>query len=148
MAVWSSLHWSQLAVIGALFIWSGFVRSGLGFGGAALALPMMLLIVDEPILFLPALGLQLLFFSSLTIATRLKRIDWHYLRRLCTCLLIPVAAGLAGLLNLPGSVLSLFVYLTTLFYGVMYVLDRLVQADRRSAMSFFSGLVDMPVAPL
>jgi uncharacterized membrane protein YfcA len=43
---------TQLAFTLAIFIWSGFVRSGLGFGGAALALPLMLLIYDQPLLVL------------------------------------------------------------------------------------------------
>ena len=133
MSVWSSLGWWQFALIGLLFVWSGFVRSGLGFGGAALTLPMLLLVIDDPILFLPAIALQLLLFSSLTIATRLSNVDWAYLGRLCAWLTIPVAAGLFGLLNLPGAVLSLFVYVTTLIYGVLYVLDRLVQS--RSAFT-------------
>ncbi|HBO13697.1 MAG TPA: permease, partial [Halieaceae bacterium] len=29
----------QYAAIAVLFVWSGFVRSGLGFGGAVLTLP-------------------------------------------------------------------------------------------------------------
>ncbi len=133
MSVWSSLPWWQYALIAVLFCWSGFVRSGLGFGGAALALPMMLLVIDDPILFVPAVALQLLLFSSLNLATRLHLVDWGYLLRLCTWLVIPVAAGLFGLLNLPGPVLSMFVYATTLAYGVLYVLDRLVQS--RSTVS-------------
>lgn len=128
MSVWPALLWWQYALIAALFVWSGFVRSGLGFGGAALTLPMLLLVIDDPILFLPAIALQLLLFSSLTIARRLDRVDWAFLLRLCGWLAIPVAAGLIGLLNLPGSVLSLFVYATTLVYGVLYLADRLVQS--------------------
>ena len=30
-----NLFWWQYALIGAIFIWSGFVRSGLGFGGGS-----------------------------------------------------------------------------------------------------------------
>jgi hypothetical protein len=43
---------TQLAFTLMIFVWSGFVRSGLGFGGAALALPLMLLVYDQPILVL------------------------------------------------------------------------------------------------
>ena len=43
----------QLVLIGLVFVWSGFVRSGLGFGGAVLALPFLLLIHNDPLLFLP-----------------------------------------------------------------------------------------------
>ena len=140
MSVWSTLPWWQFALMAVLFVWSGFVRSGLGFGGAALTLPMLLLIVDDPILFLPAIGLQLLVFSSLTLATRLSHVDWAYLRYLCLCLFIPVTAGLVGLLNLPGSVLSLLVYLTTLTYGALYILGRLVQSQSKTSDVFLLGL--------
>ena len=34
--------WQYLA-IAACFVWSGFVRSGLGFGGAVLTLPFLLM---------------------------------------------------------------------------------------------------------
>ena len=124
--VWSELGAWRIAALAALFVWSGFVRSGLGFGGAALTLPMLLLIVDEPLLFLPAICWHLLVFSSLTVAARLGNVDWESLARLAALLAVPVAAGLAGLLNLPGSVLSLFVYAVTLGYGLMYALGRML----------------------
>lgn len=50
-----------------IFIWSGFVRSGLGFGGAVLSLPFLLLVLDDPLVFLPIIAVHLLVFSSLTI---------------------------------------------------------------------------------
>ena len=124
MPAWSELDAWRLAALGTLFVWSGFVRSGLGFGGAALTLPMLLLVVDEPLLFLPAICWHLLVFSSLTVATRLGNVDWAALGKLAALLAAPVAAGLVGLLNLPGSVLSAFVHVVTLGYGLMYVLGR------------------------
>ena len=54
----------QYLLIGLLFVWGGFVRSGLGFGGAVLTLPFLLLILDEPLVFLPLIGVHLLIFSS------------------------------------------------------------------------------------
>ena len=47
----SELSILQLCLITLTFIWSGFVRSGLGFGGAALSLPFLLLIHNEPLVF-------------------------------------------------------------------------------------------------
>jgi len=38
----------ELFFTALVFIWTGFVRSGLGFGGAALGLPLMLFIYDQP----------------------------------------------------------------------------------------------------
>ena len=60
-----SLAWYQYAAIGLIFVWSGFVRSGLGFGGAVLALPFLLLIVNDPLVFLPVIAAHLIFFSTL-----------------------------------------------------------------------------------
>jgi uncharacterized membrane protein YfcA len=54
-------------VIALLFVWGGFVRSGLGFGGAVLTLPFLLMIRDEPLLFLPIISVHLLLFSGLTV---------------------------------------------------------------------------------
>ncbi len=122
------LPWWQMLLIGVCFVWSGLVRSGLGFGGAALTLPLLLLFVDNPLLFLPAICWHLLFFSALTIATRLENVNWRFLTKLCLLLALPFAAGLAGLLNLPGSVLSLFVYSMTLFYGINYALGRVLSS--------------------
>ena len=59
----SDLLWYQYLLIGLVFGWSGFVRSGLGFGGAVLALPFMLLILNEPLVFLPIIAIHLLIFS-------------------------------------------------------------------------------------
>jgi len=47
------LYWYQYTLIAIVFIWSGFVRSGLGFGGALFTIPFLLLIHDDPLFFLP-----------------------------------------------------------------------------------------------
>lgn len=121
----------QLLAIGVCFIWSGFVRSGLGFGGAALTLPLLLMVSNDPLLFLPAICWQLLFFSLLTVSTRLATVNWRHIGHLCLRLAIPFAAGLFGLLNLSATVLSVFVYSMTLFYGAMYALDKVVVSRSR-----------------
>jgi len=63
----SELSIAQYSLIALIFVWSGFVRSGLGFGGAVLSLPFLLLVLDEPLVFLPIIAVHLLVFSSLTI---------------------------------------------------------------------------------
>ena len=63
----SDLSLIQYGLIALIFIWSGFVRSGLGFGGAVLSLPFLLLVKDDPLIFLPIIAVHLLVFSSLTI---------------------------------------------------------------------------------
>ena len=72
---------TQLVFTLAIFIWSGFVRSGLGFGGAALALPLMLLVYDQPLFWLPIIGIHLLIFSAMTLRNRLHNVDWQTLRK-------------------------------------------------------------------
>ncbi len=44
---------AQLVAAGLVFTWSGFVRSGLGFGGAVLSLPLLLMVSDRPLFWLP-----------------------------------------------------------------------------------------------
>lgn len=83
----------QLAVTACLFLWSGFVRSGLGFGGAALGLPFMLLVYNQPIFWIPIIGLQLLFFSGLTLRNRLHNVDWIYLKQAGLWILPAAIAG-------------------------------------------------------
>ena len=69
----SDLSLIQYVLIALIFIWSGFVRSGLGFGGAVLSLPFLLLVKDDPLVFLPIIAVHLLVFSSLTIWTNNRR---------------------------------------------------------------------------
>lgn len=129
--LWAALAPWQLAAIGLCFVWSGLVRSGLGFGGAALTLPLLLLVVNDPLVFLPAIGFQLLIFSLLTVATRLANVDWAYLGKLTLLLALPVAAGLVGLLKLSPVLLSAVVYIVTLAYGFMYLLDKGIVSRNR-----------------
>lgn len=112
-----------------LFIWAGFVRSGLGFGGAALGLPFMLLIYDQPIYWLPIIGFHLLFFSGLTLRTRLDKVDWKYLKASFVYILPPTIIGVFGLLNLPNLWIVTFIYSITLFYAFMWLLDKSIHSD-------------------
>lgn len=113
----------QLVAVALVYIWTGFVRSGLGFGGAALGLPLMLLLVDNPIFWLPIIGSHLLFFSSLTVAKNLRNVDWPYLLKTSALIVPATLAGVFGLLNLPNQWLLLFIYSVTLFYAVTWVLS-------------------------
>jgi len=130
----------QLVLVAVCFVWSGFVRSGLGFGGAALTLPILLIFADNPLWFLPAICFHLLFFSMLTVATRLRNIDWLFLVKILLALSIPFAIGLAGLLNLSGSLLSAIVYTMTLFYGISYVAKFAFSSQNKFADSVFIAM--------
>lgn len=113
----------QLVCTGLIFAWAGFVRTGLGFGGAALGLPLMLFVDNQPLLWLPMIGLHLLLFSSLTLTTQLHHVDWVYLRRSILWILPPAVIGVFGLLNLPNQWLLAFIYSVTLFYAMIWLMD-------------------------
>ena len=98
----------QYALIALVFVWSGFVRSGLGFGGAVLSLPFLLLIHNEPLVFLPIISVQLMVFASLTIVRNNRAaaleatandggtVDWRYLGRILAIMIVPKLVGVLG----------------------------------------------------
>ncbi len=114
---------TQLVLTGLIFIWSGFVRSGLGFGGAALGLPLMLLVYDRPVFWLPIIGIHLLIFTSLTLLTRIKNVDWSYLKKSSIYIFPAKLAGVFGLLNLPNQWLIIIIYGITLFYAFLWIFN-------------------------
>ncbi len=120
----------EIFFTGLLFMWAGFVRSGLGFGGAALGLPFMLFIYNQPVYWLPIIGLHLLFFSALTLRTRLHDVDWVYLRSSLLYIIPPALVGVFGLLNLPNLWVVTFIYAITLFYAVMWLFNKNIHSER------------------
>lgn len=157
----TDLSLTQLVLIAIIFIWSGFVRSGLGFGGAALALPLLLIVEDNPLLFLPIISIQLLIFSSWIAwrgheaAKRLAKttnelnsgnIDWAYLKRSMKIIIIPKLLGVLGLLTLPPQWVSIIIFCMISVFAVSYVLDRPFKSSNRwsdilllSIGGYFSG---------
>lgn len=120
---------NELILIAFIFIWTGFVRSGLGFGGAALGLPLMLFIYNQPIYWLPIIGTHLLFFTSLTLRSRLNKVDWAYLKKSSIYIIPPALVGVFGLINLPNNWLILFIYSVTLFYAVIWFLNMNIRSS-------------------
>ena len=118
----------QMLAIALVFVWTGFVRTGLGFGGAALGLPLILFVQNTPLLWLPIIGVHLLFFSGLTLVNRLHNVDWFYLRRSSIYIIPPAFVGIFGLLNLPTLWLNSFIYSVTLFYGLTWLLNRGIES--------------------
>lgn len=104
-----------------IFVWTGFVRSGLGFGGSALGLPLMLMVDSSPLFWLPVIGLHLLFFTSLTLATRIKNINWDYTKKALKYILPAKIVGVFGLLNLPNDLLVIIIYCITTFYAFLWL---------------------------
>ncbi|MCA1769812.1 MAG: TSUP family transporter [Halomonas sp.] len=135
----------QLVLVGLVFVWSGFVRTSLGFGGAVLSLPFLLLLHDEPLVFLPIIAIHLMIFSS-WIAWRGHRqlvaengghpptesnIDWVYLLRSMKVMIIPKLIGVVGLLTLPGNVLTNIIFVIVMVYAIGYVLDKPFRSRNR-----------------
>ena len=113
-----------------LFMWAGFVRSGLGFGGAALGLPLMLFIYDQPLFWLPIIGTHLLFFSGMTLRTRIHNVDWSYLK-ISSIYIVPAAlVGVFGLITLPSELLVFFIYGITLFYALLWMFNISIHSSR------------------
>jgi uncharacterized membrane protein YfcA len=114
--------------VALIFVWTGFVRTGLGFGGAALGLPLMLFIVPEPLLWLPIIGTHLLFFSGLTLRTRFNHIDWHYLKKALAWIVPPALVGVLGLISLPTEWLLVFIYGVALFYAFIWFMNWAIES--------------------
>lgn len=138
----TDLLWWQYLAIGLTFIWSGFVRTGLGFGGAVLSLPFLLLILDDPLVFLPVISIHLLIFSSwiawrshqknrsLPIAERSGGIDWPYLTKTLKIMIIPKLVGVFGLLTLPNELMSGIILTIVIIYSIGYILNKPFKSNR------------------
>ena len=133
----ADLLWYQYLLVALIFIWSGFVRSGLGFGGAVLALPFLLLVDNRPLIFLPLLAVHLLFFSSLTVVLNNRKakssndssdksgtVDWHYLKYALAVMIVPKLVGVFGLITLPPALMSGIIFSIVAVYAVSYILNR------------------------
>lgn len=120
-----------------IFIWSGFVRSGLGFGGVALALPFMLLVRLDPLFWLPITALHLLFFTFLTVIRRMSNVDWMYLRRSIKIMIVPKIIGVFGLVVLPPAILALIVYVIILAVALSYIFNVVLNGKDKRAEYFF-----------
>lgn len=123
MDILQNFSFYQIMTIGLLFIWTGFVRSGLGFGGAALGLPLLLFVHDQAIFWMPIIGLHLLFFSALTLRTRIHKVDTAYLKKAMLVILPFTLIGIAGLITLPTHWLLSFIYGVALCYSLLWLFD-------------------------
>ncbi|MGK0440896.1 MAG: putative membrane protein YfcA [Pseudohongiellaceae bacterium] len=139
----------QYGLIALIFIWSGFVRSGLGFGGAVLSLPFLLFIHNDPLIFLPTISVHLLIFSALTLwqdqkkskqaeyATHSSSVDWIYLRKALGIMIVPKLVGVFGLITLPATILSGIIFIIIAFYALSYLCNRPFSSNNRWLDIFF-----------
>ncbi len=131
---------SQFIAIGLIFIWTGFVRTGIGFGGAALGLPLLLLVDDEPLIFLPIIGSHLLFFTFLTLLSRRQNINWAVVGKVMAIIILPKIAGLVGLFNFPTHWVVIAVFSITLFYGLTWLFNYQIHSKSKLLDVFLLAL--------
>jgi len=113
----------ELVIISCIFIWIGFVRTGLGFGGAVLGLPLLMLVGGSPIDWLPIIGIHLIFFSGIALAKSLKTVDWGYLKKSLPWILPAKIIGVIGLISLPPTVMTVIVYSIVAFYALTWIMN-------------------------
>jgi uncharacterized membrane protein YfcA len=136
----TELAWTQIALIGLIFVWSGFVRSGLGFGGALFTLPFLLLIHNDPVFFLPIISLHLLFFAGLTIIQSERKknsddsttVNWPFVRYTLLIMIVPKLAGVIGLLMLPIDLMNIIIFTLIIGYALTYIFDKPLQSNSRT----------------
>jgi uncharacterized membrane protein YfcA len=121
---------TELFLVSLIFMWAGFVRTGLGFGGAALGLPLMLLVGASPVYWLPVIGLHLLLFSSLSLLKSIREVDWAYLKSALVWIIPPTLVGVFGLIALPDRVMIVFVYSITIFYSIVWIFNQKITSHR------------------
>jgi uncharacterized membrane protein YfcA len=152
-----ALSTTQLVLIGLIFVWSGIVRSGLGFGGAVLSLPFFLLVADDPLLFLPPIAIHLLVFSGWITwkghrrAQQARRaqasdaasgvetgppgpqatsnVDWGFLKRALKIMIVPKLIGVIGLLTIEPRLMTVIIFGIVLVYAIGYVINRPVRSQ-------------------
>lgn len=144
----------QICLIALIFVWSGFVRSGIGFGGAALSLPLLLLVENDPLLFLPLISIQLMIFSIWIAWTGHRKaqrlteekgehhsnIDWTYLKRSMRIIMIPKLIGVLGLLTLPHELVSAIIFSMISVFAISYILNKPFVSKSKWADGFFLTL--------
>lgn len=131
------LQFYQCVLIALVFVWSGFVRSGLGFGGAVMSLPFLLLIDNRPLVYLPIIATHLLIFSSITVFQNYYKhrqqladqepqgtIDWAYLKKTLKIMIVPKLIGVLGLLTIPAIVMTGIIFTIVSVYAVSYMLNK------------------------
>jgi uncharacterized membrane protein YfcA len=106
------------------------VRAGLGFGGAVLSLPVLLMIDNQPLFWLPILSLHLIFFTSISLKSRIHNIDWSVLKNTIGYIIPLKIAGVFGLVTLPNQWLVIIIYGITSLYAIMWILNLRFKTER------------------
>lgn len=140
----------QLALVLLIFVWSGFVRTGLGFGGAMMSLPLLLLVDNRPLVYLPIIAVHLLVFSTLTVwqnnrkksnsSEKISTVDWAYIKKSMKIMIIPKLIGVAGLLTIPANIMSIIIFSIISVYSITYILNKPFKSSHPVTDGIFLGL--------
>lgn len=141
----------QIALVFLIFVWSGFVRTGLGFGGAMMSLPLLLLVDNRPLVYLPIIAVHLLVFSTLTVwqnnrkrlldsGNKPSTVDWGYIKKSMKIMIIPKLIGVAGLLTIPANIMSAIIFCIISVYSVTYILNKPFKSSHPVSDSIFLAL--------
>lgn len=149
----ADLSFYQYVLIALIFAWSGFVRSGLGFGGAVMSLPFLLLIDNQPLVYLPIIAVHLLFFSALTVGQNWRKhkrealagvaqqsggtVDWRYLKKALAIMIVPKMIGVLGLLTLPASLMTGIIFVIVSVYALSYIFNKPFRSSHPLLDNFF-----------
>jgi len=120
-----------LVVLFICFIWSGFLRTGLGVGATVLMLPFALLVVDNPLVIIPVVATHAVFLSTITVAQNFHNVDWRYVGTFMTLIFLPFIAGIYGLISLSEKWLTLLIYTITFVYALSYIFPMKLQITNR-----------------
>jgi uncharacterized membrane protein YfcA len=130
-------------------VWSGFVRSALGFGGSVLTLPFLLMVHNAPLVYLPIIAVHMLIFSSITVYRSHRdtrraglpasegTVNWPFVRYALLLMIIPKLIGVAGVIMLPTDIVSGFIFTVVLIYSVSYILDRPLKSSNKAVDALF-----------
>ena len=118
----------ELIYIALIFAWTGFVRSGLGFGGAALGLPLLVLVGESPVYWLPLIAIHLLFFTSITLKAKQHQVDTAFLKTSLPWIVVPALLGVFGLISFSPKSLIIFVFVVSLLYSITWIFGKQISA--------------------
>lgn len=107
-----------------------------------LSLPFLLLLHDDPLVFLPVIAIHLLFFSFITLVNNFRTqapayqkamgeegereptVNWAYLKYALGVMIIPKLIGVFGVITLPGDIMTVIIFCIVVAYSVSYILDK------------------------
>jgi hypothetical protein len=113
------------------FIWSGFLRTGLGVGSTVLMLPFALLVVDNPLIIIPVAATHAVFLSTITVVQNFRNVNWRYAGIFILFIFLPFVSGIYGLVSLPEKWLTLLIYTITLIYAFSYIFPMKLSVTNR-----------------